>query len=117
MTSSTTKIRTSNGEAFSGYLAVPDGPARYAVVLLQEIFGINANMRAIAGDDHLCPAQAQAAIKDALAPLRDRITIVEHPGVSHGFARRGADMFDEAAAERADQATARFLDAALAGER
>jgi carboxymethylenebutenolidase len=71
----------------------------------------------IAGEDHLCPPQAQVAIRDALAPFRDKITILEHPGVSHGFARRGAAMFDEAAAERADQATARFLDAALVSTR
>ena len=34
----------------SAYLARPDGPTSVGVVLLQEIFGVNANMRAVADD-------------------------------------------------------------------
>ena len=38
------------GERMSAYLALPDGPATMGIVLLQEIFGVNANMRAVADD-------------------------------------------------------------------
>jgi len=38
-------IPSADGTPFSGYLALPEGEPTCAVVLLQEIFGINANMR------------------------------------------------------------------------
>ena len=66
----------------------------------------------IAMEDHLCPPEAQAAIKDALAPISN-VTIMEYPGVGHAFARRGGQAYDAASAERADGAAAEFLRAHL----
>lgn len=62
----------------------------------------------IAGEDHLCPPEAQAKIKDALASVED-VTVMDYPGVGHAFARRGGQGYDAASAERADGATAAFL--------
>ena len=51
MSSSRIEVKLPSGERMPAYLALPDGRgARAGVVLLQEIFGINANMRAIADD-------------------------------------------------------------------
>ena len=63
----------------------------------------------IAGEDHLCPPAAQAAIGDALAPLGKRARVVVHPGAGHAFARPGGATFDRAAAERADALTFALL--------
>lgn len=63
----------------------------------------------IAGDDHLCPPEAQAAIKTALEPLAERATVVVHDGVGHAFARIGGATFNPAAAERANAMTADLL--------
>ncbi|WP_374942601.1 dienelactone hydrolase family protein [Sphingomonas sp.] len=62
----------------------------------------------IAGEDHLCPPEAQARIKETFAPIAD-VTIMDYPGVGHAFARRGGHGYDAASAERADNATAAFL--------
>lgn len=52
MASSRVTVDLSSGEHMSAYLARPDGPsAGIGIVVLQEIFGVNANMRAIA-DGH-----------------------------------------------------------------
>ena len=66
----------------------------------------------IAEDDHLCPPAAQAAIKQTLAPLSG-VTVLTYPGVGHAFARRGGQGFDAASAERANDATTKFLRAHL----
>ena len=63
----------------------------------------------IAGKDQLCPPEAQAAIKQALTPLGNRVSIMDYPDSGHAFARRGGAGYDEAAARRADEATHRFL--------
>lgn len=48
MTSSTVALTSKDGGQFSAYLAVPDTANGAAIVVLQEIFGINANIRGIA---------------------------------------------------------------------
>jgi carboxymethylenebutenolidase len=63
----------------------------------------------IAGKDPLCPPEAQAAIKQALTPLGNRVSIMDYPECGHAFARRGGAGYDETAARRADEATHRFL--------
>ena len=45
---------SADGFAFPAYLSQPIGPAKGAVVVLQEIFGINAHIRAVA--DRYCAA-------------------------------------------------------------
>jgi carboxymethylenebutenolidase len=62
----------------------------------------------IAGDDHLCPPDAQKNIAEAMAG-NDRISIIVHPGVGHAFARLGSPARDPAAAQRADAATLALL--------
>lgn len=66
----------------------------------------------IAGDDHLCPPEAQDTIKTALGSQLG-VTILTYPGVGHAFARRGGAGFDAAAADRADGATAALFAATL----
>jgi carboxymethylenebutenolidase len=63
----------------------------------------------IAGKDPLCPPEAQAAIKQALTPLGNRVSIMDYPECGHAFARRGGAGYDETAARRADEATHQFL--------
>lgn len=63
----------------------------------------------IACEDHLCPAPAQEAIRAAMAPCGNRVTIMEYGGVGHAFARLGGPSYDAASAKRADEATLKFL--------
>ena len=49
-----TKLTASDGFSFSAYESAPIGPAKGAVVVLQEIFGVNAHVRAVA--DRFCAA-------------------------------------------------------------
>ncbi|MDB5580101.1 MAG: carboxymethylenebutenolidase [Bradyrhizobium sp.] len=88
------------GVAIQGALA--EAPAVGGALLLH-----------IAGTDHLCPPEAQQAIKEALLPLGVRIET--YPAAGHGFARKGAAIFDERAASHADQVTMSFLRGHLAG--
>lgn len=41
-------LTAADGFSFPAYVAQPDGPARGGLVLLQEIFGVNAHIRAVA---------------------------------------------------------------------
>lgn len=42
------ELQAADGHAFPAYVARPAGPARGAVVVLQEIFGVNSHIRAVA---------------------------------------------------------------------
>ena len=42
------ELKSADGTAFSAYVAQPAGKPRGAVVVLQEIFGVNAHIRAVA---------------------------------------------------------------------
>ncbi|HEX3366010.1 dienelactone hydrolase family protein [Phenylobacterium sp.] len=48
MAASMVSLRTDAGSSFGAYLAKPDRPNDAGVVILQEIFGVNANMRSVA---------------------------------------------------------------------
>lgn len=50
MSSEWIDVRVVDGETMAAYLALPDGPFRGGIVLLQEIFGVNAAMRGAADD-------------------------------------------------------------------
>jgi carboxymethylenebutenolidase len=41
------KVKASDGFTFDAYKAVPTGPVRGAIVVLQEIFGVNAHIRRV----------------------------------------------------------------------
>jgi carboxymethylenebutenolidase len=45
-----TTLMARDGHEFAAYLAKPEGAARGAVVVLQEIFGVNAHIREVADD-------------------------------------------------------------------
>ncbi|HEY8048425.1 MAG TPA: dienelactone hydrolase family protein [Ramlibacter sp.] len=44
----TTELRSSDGFSFPAYVAQPQGKAKGAVVVIQEIFGVNSHIRAVA---------------------------------------------------------------------
>lgn len=74
--------------------------------MLNELDGLSGTMLLhIAAEDHICPPEAQAAIKAAAARTGGRATVVVHPGVGHAFARIGGATFDQPAANRANQMT------------
>jgi carboxymethylenebutenolidase len=62
----------------------------------------------VALEDHLCPPEVYAVIKNTLGRLNG-VTILEYPDVGHAFARRGGATFDAAASARAAAATEEFL--------
>ena len=68
-------LTASDGHGFSAYLAQPDGTPRGGVVVIQEIFGVNAHIRGVA-DDYA--AEGYLAIAPALF---DRI----RPGIELGY--------------------------------
>lgn len=66
-------LRTADGRSLPAWMAMPDGPLRGAVVVLQEIFGVNSHIRAVTerfaarGFAALAPALFYQL--DACAPL------------------------------------------------
>lgn len=65
----------------------------------------------IAGDDQLCPPEAQQQIVSVLEPRG--VKIITHPGAGHGFARYNSPAYNATAADAADSATIAFLAAHL----
>lgn len=63
----------------------------------------------IAGEDHLCPPEAQDAIRQAADKAGNNVDVVIHSGVGHAFARAGGLTFDRAAADRANGMTMDLL--------
>jgi len=62
MVVSTHTVRIEGGSSFDAYLASPDRPNGAGIVVLQEIFGVNANMRSVA--DELAAAGFTAIVPD-----------------------------------------------------
>lgn len=48
MKAGSVNLRAADGFVFPAYVARPDGPPRGGIVVLQEIFGVNAHIRAVA---------------------------------------------------------------------
>jgi carboxymethylenebutenolidase len=42
------KLKSSDGHEFGAYVAAPEGPTRSAIVVIQEIFGVNSHIRSVA---------------------------------------------------------------------
>ncbi|PWC56514.1 dienelactone hydrolase family protein [Azospirillum sp. TSO22-1] len=88
-------LQAEDGHDFGGYLARPDGAARGAVVVVQEIFGVNHHIRSV------CDRYA-AAGWTALAPaLFDRVErgvelAYDQPGIDRGRAIMGQVSMDAA---------------------
>ena len=80
MASQVVRLSSSDQYQFDGYLAEPTGSVKGAVVVIQEIFGVNAHIREV------CESYAEAGYR-ALAPaLFDRV----EPGIELGYG--GSDM-------------------------
>ena len=80
MTSRVVQLTSSDQHPFNAYLAEPSEAVRGAVIVIQEIFGVNAHIREV------CDSYAAAGYR-ALAPaLFDRV----EPGIELGYG--GADM-------------------------
>ena len=44
------KLKAADGHELDAYFAESSGPARGAIVLIQEIFGVNSHIRSVADD-------------------------------------------------------------------
>src|SRR5580692_11600518 len=75
-----TKLTASDGHILSAYIALPDGEPVGAIVLIQEIFGVNAHIRGVAD------GYARDGFLAVAPALFDRI----ERGVELGY--EGADM-------------------------
>ena len=78
--SETVKLTAADGHSFDAYVARPEGTPRAALVVVQEIFGVNAHIRSVA--DHFA-TEGYLAIAPALFDRKER-------GVELGY--DGADM-------------------------
>ncbi len=76
----TVKLTAADGHEFDAYVARPEGTPRAALVVVQEIFGVNGHIRAVA--DHFA-SEGYLAIAPALFDRKER-------GVELGY--DGADM-------------------------
>jgi carboxymethylenebutenolidase len=78
-------LTASDGHVFSMYCAEPKTPPRGSVLVLQEIFGVNAHIRSI------CDRLAHLGYVAAAPALFDRITVAHETGyapedIQHGLA-------------------------------
>ncbi len=76
----TVKLTAADGHTFDAYIAQPEGAPKAALVVVQEIFGINAHMRSVT--DHFA-SEGYVAIAPALFDRKER-------GVELSY--EGADM-------------------------
>jgi carboxymethylenebutenolidase len=44
------KLKASDGHEFGAYVAAPEGPTHSAIIVIQEIFGVNSHIRSVAND-------------------------------------------------------------------
>lgn len=78
--------------------------------VLDEVGRINVpTLLHIAGQDHLCPPEAQRTIAEAAARV-PHVDVRLYPQAGHGFARLGGSLYDESAARVADAVTSEFLE-------
>lgn len=78
--------------------------------MLSELHGLRGQLLLhLAGQDHLCPPEAQAAIQSAADEIPGRVHVQVYPGAGHAFAREGGATFDKAAADKANGMTMELL--------
>lgn len=75
-------LAPADGAAVRAWVAVPEGPVRGGVVVLQEIFGVNAHIRAVA--DRLAARGYAAVAPDLFARLQ--------PGVDLGYSAHDVEQ-------------------------
>ncbi|MBV9872018.1 MAG: dienelactone hydrolase family protein [Frankiaceae bacterium] len=86
-------VTADNGETFEAYCAIPDGGGP-GVILFQEIFGINDNMRGLAG--RLADAGYVAVVPDMFWRIERRFERQDESGMADAFAM--VQKFDPVAA-------------------
>ena len=80
MKTDTMQLTSTDGFVFPAYVARPEGTPRGGIVVLQEIFGVNAHIRAVAdgyaaqGYLVIAPAtdSTTSAVANAPTPMRQR---------------------------------------------
>ena len=78
--------------------------------MLSEMNGLQGQLLLhVAAEDHLCPPEAQRAIKAAATKAGDHVKIVVHAGVGHAFARVAGPAFNRESADRANAMTMELL--------
>jgi carboxymethylenebutenolidase len=111
-------LKAGDGHLIEAYVAMPSAaPAVGAVVLLQEIFGLNTHMQQEA--DHWA-AQGYVAIAPALFDRVERALVLGYDEVQRGLACVGAiteDMLVADVQAAIDAAAARLAEAKAAGGR
>lgn len=100
---STLQLLAADGNTLSAYLAKPEGPPRGAVVVVQEIFGVNSHIRRVA-------EQYAAAGYLAIAPaLFDRL----QKGVDLGYDAAGLQAGIELMMKTSNEGTIADVNAAI----
>lgn len=89
MSSGWTELTAADGHSLKMYVAEPDGEARGAIVVLQEIFGVNAHIRSVC--DRLA---AQGYVAGAPA-LFDRIAPGHETGYAPQDVQSGIDLMKQ----------------------
>jgi carboxymethylenebutenolidase len=89
------KLTASDGHQFDGYLAMPSGAPRGGLVVIQEIFGVNRHMRAVA--DRFA-ADGYAALAPALFDRVERNVDVgyDEAGIAKGRTVRQGVGYEQA---------------------
>ena len=103
-------IRSSEGQEFAAYLALPSGPSGGqgpGLVLLQEIFGVNRDMRAIA--DWYAARGFVAACPDLFWRQEPSVQLTDHSDEEWQRAMELYKGLDEAKAVADAAATLAFL--------
>ncbi len=90
----TIQIQAADGGAFSAYLATPKSGKGPGVVVIQEIFGINAGIRAIA--DHLAAQGFAALAPDLFWRLEPGVEITDKSKAEWDKAFDLMNRFDQA---------------------
>lgn len=91
----------SGSDSFDAYCAVPEGGAGPGIMLFQEIFGVNENMRGLAG--RLAEAGYVVLVPDMFWRLERRFERNDESGMADAFAM--VEKFDPVAAGADIQAT------------
>ncbi len=101
---STLQLRASDGNTLSGYVVKPDGTPRGAVVVVQEIFGVNSHVRRVVEQ---YAAEGYVAIAPAMF---DRF----QKGIELGYDAKGVEQGVAFMMRTTNASTLADLDAAIA---
>jgi carboxymethylenebutenolidase len=94
-------VRTESGESFDAFCAVPEGGRGPGVIMFQEIFGINDNMRGLA--ERMAEAGYVTLVPDMFWRIERRFERQDEAGMTDAFAI--VQQFDPVAAGSDIQAT------------